>query len=58
MDYALAISLAMYCLYVFIARSRSPRREGWAAAILPLLVAINFYTALKYAFIETGIQPR
>jgi hypothetical protein len=58
MDYALAISLAMYCLYVFIIRSRSPRREGWAAAIIPLLVAIIFYTALKYAFIETGIQPR
>ncbi len=58
MDYALATSLGMYCLYVFMARSRSPRREGWAAVILPLLAAIIFYTALKYAFIEAGIQAR
>lgn len=58
MDYALFISLALYAAYIFIARSRSPRPEGWWAVIVPLLVAILFYTALKYAFIEAGIQPR
>ena len=58
MDYALFILLAVYGAYALIARSNAPRRQGWAWVVVPLLAAIVFYTALKYAFIEAGIQPR
>jgi hypothetical protein len=56
MDYALIISLALYGVCVFMALE-SLRAAGWWGVSVPLVVAVLFYTALKYAFINAGIQP-
>ena len=57
-DYALFITLGLFGLYA-VSVVMTPREErSWVRTIIALLVAILFYTALKYAFIETGIQPR
>ena len=58
MDYALIISLGLYFAYAVMA-ARSPRQDRRTLRIIiALLVAIAFYTVLKYVFIACGIQPR
>jgi hypothetical protein len=56
MDYALIVSLALYGASVFLALE-SLREAGWWGVSVPLVVAVLFYTALKYAFVNAGIQP-